>query len=243
MSANPDQQIANPFPIQGLLLIDKPRGKTAFSLVAALRRLLGVQKIGHAGTLDPFATGVMVMLIGRSMTKLSDSFLCEDKEYIAQLRLGIATDTFDCEGNIITQSSLVPSEAEIAKVIQNFQGEVEQIPPMFSAKKVIGKKLYKLARKGQVIERKPALVTLETELLNYAYPYLDIRVKCSKGTYIRSIADDMGKLLGCGAHLSALRRTRSGIFKIEDCLEGSLLFNPPFDAHTVIKALFSPEIL
>ena len=229
MSANPDPQRVNfsSSSPAGILLVDKPVGKTAFSLVAALRKILKVRKIGHAGTLDPFATGVMVMLIGREMTKLSDQFLCADKEYVAQLYLGITTDSFDCDGSILNRSDLTPTQDEIEGVIQKFQGQIEQIPPMFSAKKVNGKKLYELARKGKVIERQPSLVTLETKFLSYNYPYLELQVKCSKGTYVRSIAEDMGKLLGCGAHLSALRRIRSGPFKIEDCLDGSILFNQP----------------
>lgn len=246
MSANPDHKkpkaIDSCQDYQGLLLINKPVGKTSFSLVAALRRLLKIKKIGHAGTLDPFATGVMVMLIGRTMTRLSDRFLCQDKEYIAQLHLGISTDTYDCEGTTFFSSSKVPSDHEIQQIIQQFQGTIEQIPPMHSAKKVNGKKLYELARKGKVIERKPVLVTLETELITYDYPLLTLRVKCSKGTYIRTIADDIGKLLGCGAHLSALHRTRSGIFKIEDCLDGSTLFDQSPNLSAVVDALFHPKI-
>lgn len=227
---------------QGILLIDKPIGKTSFSLVAALRRILGVRKIGHAGTLDPFATGVMVLLIGRNMTKLSDRFLCEDKEYLAQVHLGEATDTYDCEGTITFQSPLVPTPSEIKAIIQEFQGEIQQIPPMHSAKKVNGKKLYELARQGKVIERQPAKVTLQIEILDYHYPYLNLRVKCSKGTYIRSLADDIGKKLGCGAHLSNLKRTRSGPFKVDDCLDGSQLFIASPDAQEISKALFYPAL-
>lgn len=226
---------------QGLLLIDKPVGKTAFSLVGALRRLLRVQKIGHAGTLDPFATGVMVMLVGRQMTKLSDRFLCQDKEYIAQVHLGISTDSYDCDGQVVATSAKIPTDKEIEEVIQKFQGEIEQVPPMFSAKKINGKKLYELARKGKTIERQSCLIQLKTECLRYEYPYLDIKVSCSKGTYIRSIAHDMGDLLGCGAHLSALRRTRSGQFKIEDCLDGSKLFGQSLELANLHNALFFPN--
>jgi len=208
---------------EGILLVNKPRGKTAFSLVACLRKVLGVQKIGHAGTLDPFATGVMVMLIGRNYTKLSDSFLECDKEYVARVHLGITTDTYDCEGAIEARSNLVPSLQQIEEALKSFQGEIEQVPPMFSAKKVNGKKLYELARKGKTIERKSAKVRLETHLLAYTYPYLDIRVNCSKGTYIRSIAYDLGISLGCGAHLSLLERTRSGSFLLQDCVDGTTL--------------------
>lgn len=209
--------------IQGILLINKPKGKTAFSLVAALRKILHVKKIGHAGTLDPFATGVMVMLIGRQFTRLSDEFLCKDKEYIAQIQLGTTTDTYDCDGKILKQSPYIPSQEEIINILQKFQGEIEQIPPMYSAKKVNGKKLYELARKGKEVERKPAKINLSTHLLGYEYPFLNLRIKCSKGTYIRSIAFDLGELLGCGGHLSSLQRIRSGSYNIEECFDGSLL--------------------
>jgi len=217
----------------GILLVDKPVGKTSFTLVGALRRILRVKKIGHAGTLDPFATGVMVMLIGREYTKLSDTFLTCDKEYIARVRLGIETDSYDCDGGITRESPHIPSLEQIQAAIASFQGEVEQVPPMFSAKKIDGKKLYELARKGQTVERKSVKVHVETQFLAYDYPNLDIRVKCSKGTYIRSIAYDMGNLLGCGAHLSALQRTRSGTFLLENCIDGALLFSGTLDKETL----------
>lgn len=216
--------------IEGLLLVDKPRGKTAFTLVAMLRRLLGVKKIGHAGTLDPFATGVMVMLIGRSYTRLSDKFLTADKEYIAEVHLGISTDTFDCDGTEQMRSTQIPTLAEIESAVAYFQGEIDQIPPMFSAKKLNGKKLYELARQGKVVERQSVKVNVKTEILNYQYPKLEIAVVCSKGTYIRSIAHELGAMLGCGAHLTALRRTRSGNFRIENCLDGALLQSNTYDS-------------
>ena len=183
---------------EGILLVNKPKGQTSFSLVAILRRVLNVKKIGHAGTLDPFATGVMVMLVGRNYTRLSDQFLLKDKEYVARLRLGIATDTFDCEGEIRSESDYIPSLQEIHAAIAYFQGEFEQIPPMFSAKKVNGKKLYELARKGIEIERTPVKIRATTELVSYNYPYLEFRVTCSSGTYIRSIGHDLGCMLKCG---------------------------------------------
>lgn len=207
--------------IEGILLINKPKGKTSFSLVSLLRKRLGVKKIGHAGTLDPFATGVMVMLIGRNYTKLSDQFLTNDKEYVTTLHLGITTDTFDTEGTVLEKSDLVPTLEQINHAIDSFQGEIEQIPPMFSAKKVNGKKLYELARKGIEIARKAVKVNVQIELLSYQYPYLQLKVACSKGTYIRSLGEDIGKQLGCGAHLCVLQRTRSGKFKLEDCVEPS----------------------
>lgn len=219
--------------IKGLLLLDKPRGQTAFSLVAILRRLLGVKKIGHAGTLDPFATGVMVMLIGRQYTRLSDQFLCNDKEYLAEIKLGVATDTFDCDGVSLSTSEVIPSREELDRAVEQFQGEIDQVPPMFSAKKVNGKKLYELARKGQTIERQPVKVKVEMTVLSYQYPYVQISVKCSKGTYIRSLAHDLGVLLGCGGHLVNLRRTRSGNFSITDCFDGDHLKSPTIDMSTL----------
>lgn len=212
--------------IEGILLLNKPQGKTSFSLVAALRKKLKVKKIGHAGTLDPFATGVMVMLIGKRYTRLSDLFLHDDKEYLARLRLGIETDTYDLEGNTTCESTLIPHPDAVKSALLSFQGEIFQIPPMFSAKKINGKKLYELARKGKTIERTPAKIYVETTLLGYEYPYMNIHVKCSKGTYIRSLAYDLGKLLECGAHLSNLTRTRSGRFNLKDCLEADSLYEP-----------------
>lgn len=209
----------------GILLLDKPPGKTSFHMVAILRRLLGVQKIGHSGTLDPFATGVMVMLIGRTFTRLSDQFLEADKEYIAQIRLGISTDTFDCDGCVTQESSLRPTLAQVETALAYFQGEIEQIPPMFSAKKQQGKKLYELARQGIVVERKPVKIKLTTCLISYDYPFINISVSCSKGTYIRSIAYDLGIMLGCGGHLTALQRTRSGCFHLKDCFKLEMVEN------------------
>lgn len=209
--------------IQGILLVDKPVGCTSFSLVSILRRILNVKKIGHAGTLDPFATGVMVMLIGRNYTRASDSLLGQDKEYIAEAHLGVATDTYDLEGKVEFESPLIPSLEQIHTALETFQGEVEQIPPMYSAKKVGGKKLYELARKGVVIDRAPVKVKIDTTLISYAYPKLTFKIACSKGTYIRSIAHELGQLLHCGAHLTQLRRTRSGTYSILECLDGSSL--------------------
>lgn len=213
---------------EGILLVDKEKGKTAFYLVTLLRKHTGIQKIGHAGILDPFATGVMVMLIGRSYTKIADSFIQDDKEYVGVLKLGTATDTYDCDGKITKESSLKPRREEIEKLLLSFQGEIEQIPPMFSAKKIKGKKLYLLARKGIEVERAPVNIRLQTEMLNYFYPYLTLKVSCSKGTYIRSIAHEIGEKLGTGAHLVELRRTKSGPFHIEECLSTSQLKDPHF---------------
>ncbi len=216
---------------EGILLINKPIGKTSFSLVAALRRKIGVKKIGHAGTLDPFASGVMILLIGKKYTRLSDRFLSQDKEYSAELMLGIATDTYDCEGQTTLTSDKVPALNEIEEVLQQFQGSLEQIPPMYSAKKIKGQKLYLLARQGKTIERPPVKIHVDTKLVEYQYPYLRINVSCSKGTYIRSLAHDIGEKLGTGAHLTGLQRIRSGGFHLHQCIEGSLLDSSSFDTN------------
>lgn len=223
-------------PLKGILLVDKTANTTSFHIVSLLRRLTGVEKIGHAGTLDPFATGVMVMLIGKEYTRKSADFLNSDKAYQATLKLGITTETFDIEGLVTQKSEKVPTFKEIELAIQAFQGEVAQIPPMYSAKKVNGKKLCDLARKGISIERAPVQVKLEIECVRYEYPFLEIKVQCSKGTYIRSLAHDIGQFLGCGAHLSQLTRTRSGCFKLENCVSQSDL-KPPFDIQPFLQIL------
>lgn len=210
---------------EGVLLVDKPRGKTSFSLVAQLRRKTGIQKIGHAGTLDPFATGVMVMLIGKNFTRQSDKFLCEDKEYWCKVKLGVDTDTYDCEGKITRTSDKIPTLEELQEALMSFQGTILQTPPMFSAKKIQGQKLYELARKGKEVERQPVQVTLLTTLISYNYPHIELQISCSKGTYVRSIAYDLGQKLGCGGHLAELRRLRSGKFLIKDCIDGNLLYD------------------
>jgi tRNA pseudouridine55 synthase len=209
---------------EGILLVDKPKGKTSFSLVSALRKKTGIQKIGHAGTLDPFATGLMIMLIGKQFTRLSDQYLTQDKEYQCTVRLGITTDTYDCEGIITETSPIEPSLSDIEHALIQFNGTMSQIPPMFSAKKIKGQKLYELARRGISIERQPVSVTLKTTLISYNYPNLELHIACSKGTYIRSLAYDLGRLLGCGAHLNELRRLKSGAFSIQQAISGALLY-------------------
>ncbi len=218
----------------GILLIDKPRGMLSFKLVQILRKQLGVQKIGHAGTLDPFATGVMIMLIGREYTRLSDLLLNKSKVYEAVVKLGEATDTYDCDGEITSSSSYQPTEEEIQKALTAFNGEIEQIPPMYSAKKVGGKKLCDLARKGHTIERAPCKVEVQTEWISYTYPYLHLRIACSKGTYIRSIAHDLGQILNCGAHLTELKRTACGPFTLDQCVSQELFNSPAFSASSYL---------
>lgn len=205
--------------MNGLLLVDKPVGSTSFKLVSILRRITGVKKIGHAGTLDPFASGVMVMLIGREFTKLSDQFLSQEKVYEAEVFLGKATDTMDHTGKVLSESDLIPLDTDIKAALSQFQGKILQTPPMFSAKKVQGKKLYELARQGKEITRKPVEIEVKTTLIGYEYPHLRLHIECSKGTYIRSIADDLGKILGTGAHLSKLIRKKSGAFHLSECVD------------------------
>jgi len=209
---------------EGILPVDKPSGQTSFSLVRALRKLTKIQKIGHAGTLDPLASGVMILLIGRKFTQKADSFINQDKEYEATIQLGEETTTYDAEGEVVNTSDKIPIEQEVIVALNRFQGTIEQIPPMHSAKKVNGKKLYQLARKGVEIERQPIQVTLTTNFISYSYPEIKLSISCSKGTYIRTIAQDIGKILGCGAHLKQLIRTRCGPYTLQDCLDGKELF-------------------
>jgi tRNA pseudouridine55 synthase len=220
---------------EGILPVNKPKASTSFNLVHTLRKLTNIRTIGHAGTLDPFADGVMVLLIGKRFTTLSNRFLNQDKEYIASVFLGIATDTYDIEGQTISQSPHIPTLSEIEAALLKFQGSILQTPPMFSAKKVEGKKLYELARKGISIERQAVPVTLHIELLDYSYPTLKLKVQCSKGTYIRSLAYDLGIELGCGAHLSALTRTRSGAVSLESCCDGARLMESGYDWMHFLK--------
>lgn len=203
--------------LEGILLIDKEEGRTSFSLIPKLRKIFNIKKIGHGGTLDPLATGVMVYLVGKNYTKTADTYLLQDKEYIATIRLGEERDSYDIDGVITNTSKYEPSLEEIEKALPSFNGEIDQIPPMFSAKKVQGKKLYELAREGKEIVRKAKRVTMQTVLLSYQYPQLKIQVTCSSGTYIRSIAHDLGEILGCFGCIEKLQRTRSGNHRLENC--------------------------
>ncbi len=213
----------------GILPLLKPKGKTSFHLVSMLRKLTRERTIGHAGTLDPFATGVMILLIGKKFTRLSSQFINFDKSYHARIHLGVATDSYDIDGRVTSQSSEIPSRAQVEEALVAFQGTTQQVPPMFSAKKVGGKKLYELARQGVTIERAPVSVTMHIELLTYAYPYLELQVKCSKGTYIRSLAHDLGSALKIGAHLAELTRTSCGPFSLSQCCDATKLFEPNYD--------------
>jgi len=204
--------------ISGILLVDKPAGYTSHDIVAIVRKRFHVKKVGHAGTLDPGATGVLVLLLGKA-TKTSDEHLGREKEYTATMKLGEKTDTGDNLGNIVKTCAVNVKESDIAPVMREFLGEIYQMPPMFSAKKINGKKLYKLARKGVTVERKPRKIFIdELTADKIEIPFISFRVVCGKGTYIRQLAEDIGERLGCCAHLTELRRIRSGDFHISDCV-------------------------
>ncbi len=221
---------------EGILPVNKTSGTFSFSLVRQLRKIAKIKKIGHSGTLDPIASGVMVMLLGKTYTKQAPYFLTQDKEYLVKIQLGMDTDTYDKEGKIVATSSKEPTLADLEKALTHFQGDIDQIPPMFSAKKHRGKKLYELARQGKVVERPPCKITLSTHLLSYKYPYLELHIQCSKGTYIRSVAYDLGRNLGCGAHLFSLIRNRLGPFHLKDCIDEKELLNPHFLLHEHLYA-------
>ncbi len=203
----------------GVINIYKEAGYTSHDVVAKLRGILKQKKIGHTGTLDPQAQGVLPVCLGKG-TKLCDLLADHDKEYEAVLRLGITTDTQDMEGNVLQESSVQMSEEEVRTCILSFQGEQMQVPPMYSALKVNGKKLYELAREGKVVERKARPVTFhKIEVLWMELPKVKIRVQCSKGTYIRTLCNDIGEKLGCGGCMEELLRTRVERFALEDAVK------------------------
>jgi tRNA pseudouridine55 synthase len=201
----------------GFLLIDKPAGITSHDVVDRLRKITGIRRIGHAGTLDPFATGLLVVGVGREATKKLGEISGSIKEYLATAVLGAESDTQDKTGTIKElPCGTWPDEATVRAAMGKFTGEISQIPPMYSAKKIAGKKLYELARAGQEVERQPVTVTIhELELLEYSPPRLKFRVLCSSGTYIRTLAHDLGRTLGSEAYLEELRRMKVGQFNIE----------------------------
>lgn len=203
----------------GIILIDKEEGKTSFDVVKAIRRLLKVKKVGHAGTLDPFATGLLIILLGQG-TKLSNYLMAGDKAYQATMRLGVETDTQDLTGHVV-KSCLVPEfEPEfIRKVALRFVGEIEQVPPLFSAVNYRGKRAYELARKGIKMDLQKRRVKVHSlAITSVDLPDVTMKVTCSRGTYVRSLAADLGKELGPGAHLKSLRRLCSGPFSVRDAL-------------------------
>ena len=202
--------------MNGIILIDKPQGWTSHDVVAKLRGILHERRIGHSGTLDPLATGLLVVFVGRA-TRAVEFAEADSKEYVAGLRLGLSTDTQDISGNIISESSELPEEDEVLEAVGRFVGDLKQIPPMYSAVKIGGKKLYELARKGQNVERIPRKISVSSiEIIGKEGNDYILKIACSKGTYIRTLCNDIGALLGCGACMSSLRRGRAGAFSIED---------------------------
>ena len=202
--------------LDGLLLVDKAAQMTSHDVVATVRQRLGVQKVGHCGTLDPFATGLLLIVIGRG-TKIQDLLMSEDKEYVGTLLLGITTDSQDRDGNVVDTRPVEQIDlTKIELAFKKFHGDFYQMPPMVSAIKRDGVPLYKLARQGKVVDREPRFVHVYAhELRAIRLPEIDFRVICSKGFYVRTYAHDIGLELGCGGHLSSLRRTKSGRFSIE----------------------------
>ncbi len=246
--------------MNGVLNINKPSGMTSHDVVYKIRRLLNEKKVGHTGTLDPDATGVLVICLGQA-TKIIQFLENNDKCYEGTITLGIMTDTLDASGNIINIADTSSINLEqINQVCKKFVGEIEQIPPMVSALKVNGKRLYNIARQGKTIDRKPRLVQIyefEVKKMYYdrepksgvesLFAKFDFRVKCGKGTYVRALASDIGNAIGCGAHLSKLIRTESGIFNIKDSLSLEKIQSSPQCAISAIYTIdevlsFMPEI-
>ena len=203
--------------ISGVLVINKHKGVTSHDIVFKIRKLYGTKKVGHTGTLDPLATGVLPILIGRS-AKAAEYLLSENKKYIAEIKLGITTDTEDITGNVLTECTTLPTKEQFFEACSHFIGEISQVPPMYSALKVNGQKLVDLARKGIEVERaarKINVYSISPSVINELEGLYRIEVGCSKGTYIRTLCKDIGEFLGCGATMTELQRTESGNFKID----------------------------
>ena len=204
--------------MDGVINVYKEAGWTSFDVVAKMRGILKIKKIGHTGTLDPAATGVLPVCVGKG-TKKVESFMADDKVYRAVMLLGVVTDSQDMTGSILMRSEVNFTEAEAAETVRSFIGGYDQLPPMYSAKKVNGKKLVDLARKGVEVERKPRFVNImDIDIEKIELPRVTMTVTCSKGTYIRTLCHDIGQKLGCGAAMESLVRTRVGRFRIEDAV-------------------------
>ena len=205
--------------LDGVLLVDKPGDHTSHDVVARLRGKLRMKKVGHAGTLDPMATGLLIMLLGKA-TRVSQYLISLDKEYEGTVELGKTTDSQDAEGEVM-ETRPVPalSEADVRTAMNGFLGDQYQMPPMYSAIKIDGVPLYKKARKGEDVVREPRFIrVMSWDLLRFASPHIDFRLRCTKGTYVRTLANDLGARIGCGAHLSALQRTATDRFNVSQAL-------------------------
>jgi tRNA pseudouridine55 synthase len=224
--------------IHGILNINKPQGITSRQVVDRVRRIFGMPKAGHGGTLDPDATGVLLICLGKA-TKLFEALQAGGKEYEGALTLGVTTDTLDASGKVIQRNDISSvTEEQIISAFKKFEGEIEQIPPMFSAIKHKGKPLYKLARKGIKVKRAPRIVTIHhLKVVQIDKPEVKFRVSCSKGTYIRVLASDIGNTISCGAHLSSLTRTRSGIFTLSDAISLDEIESRPEKAYQAVHSV------
>ncbi len=211
--------MGQPIELDGVLLVDKPAEHTSHDVIARLRGILRTRKIGHAGTLDPMATGLLIVLVGKA-TRVSQFIISLDKEYEGTIELGKTTNSQDADGEVM-ETRPVPalSEADVKAALQGFLGDQYQTPPMFSAIKIGGVPLYKKARQGEAVEREPRFIrVMSWELTRFGLPRFDFRLRCTKGTYVRTLAHDLGQKLGCGGHLAALRRTAAGSFSVADAL-------------------------
>lgn len=228
--------------IDGVLLIDKAPGMTSHDVVAITRRALDTRKVGHCGTLDPLATGLLIITIGRG-TKIQDLLMSEDKEYVGTIRLGATTTSQDADGEILEEKPVPDlTREQIEEAFTGFRGDFYQTPPMVSAIKKDGVPLYKLARQGKTIEREPRLVHVYGhEILAVNLPVIDFRVVCSKGFYVRTYAHDIGQILGCGGHLQALRRTASGKFRVDGALTVDELRTLPLE-QVAARVLSLPQV-
>ncbi len=225
--------------MHGVLNIDKPSGITSHDVVLQVRRLFREKRVGHTGTLDPSATGVLVLCLGKA-TRIAQYLEAGEKEYRAVMRLGVTTDTLDADGKVLaTRQYLPPDRERVAAVLDSFTGSLLQRPPAYSAVKVRGVPSYKLAREGKAKPLEPRQVTIDAiELIGYNNPFVEIRVKCSKGVYIRTLCADIGEVLGSGAHLSKLIRTRSGRFRIEEAITlDKLAHYSPDSLETVLVTM------
>jgi tRNA pseudouridine55 synthase len=205
-------------PIEGLLCIDKPPGPTSHDIINVLRRLSGIRRIGHAGTLDPLASGLLLVCLGRA-TRLLEYLVGQPKTYLATIKLGQETSTYDAEGELVAERPVDVTAEQLSVALKSFRGPISQLAPIYSAVKVGGQPLYRRARRGENVERPKRKVTVhELDLLGRQGPCLELRVHCSSGTYIRSLAHDLGQSLGCGAYLADLRRMSVGSFAVEDAI-------------------------
>jgi tRNA pseudouridine55 synthase len=221
-------------PVHGVLLLDKAAGHSSNDVLIKAKRLLNAQKAGHTGTLDPFATGLLPLCFGEA-TKFAQDLLEADKTYETLVHLGVSTDTGDTEGRVIATRDVDVTRERIDTVLSRFRGEIDQIPPMYSALKRDGKPLYEYARAGVTLEREARRVTIHLlEFIDYRAPYLSLRVSCSKGTYIRVLGEDIGAALGCGAHLQALRRTQVGSLRLDTAVTLDMLADTP-EAERVLR--------